>query len=158
MSFSGISGAIFVILNLATLEFVKSNNQPTFMISFQTAGKDTTDEWAEYKGKMQSLKEFTICNWFNLKFFQYDTNCLWSYCFLTIPNTEIECFDIEISLTMPSGNRDIKVEAWMARKQNNTITAVDIVHYQHRIWNHICWTYSSNLGSSSIYYLSLIHI
>ena len=45
-------------------KLVESNPTASFMISFQTSGKETTDEWAEYKGTMPSLNEFSVCHWF----------------------------------------------------------------------------------------------
>ena len=71
---------------------------PSFMISFQTSKTPTTEEWAEYKGKMPSLKEFTVCTWFNVKFFQDDISSAWSYCFVTVLNAKMECFQMNISL------------------------------------------------------------
>ena len=67
----------FVLTIFLHSKGVKSNSESSFMISFQTSDKDTTEEWAEYKEKMPSLKEFTICTWFKMQYFTEDRSCLW---------------------------------------------------------------------------------
>ena len=148
----GIKAVIFLTLNAGYMKVVNSSVGPSFMISFQTSAKPTTEEWAEYKGKMPSLKEFTACTWFKVKFFQDDLSSLWSYCFLTNANTKIECFQLEFSPSLSSGNRNIQIRGWVSVNKSNTVTRADVVSFQHRKWNHICWTYSSISGYSTIYY------
>ena len=52
----------------------------SFTITFQSSGRISTEEWAEYKGDMPHAKNLSICHWDRLEYFNDDVSSLWSYC------------------------------------------------------------------------------
>ena len=44
-------------------------------------GNYTTSEWAQFKGSIPHLNNFTICHWEKLMFFSVRDSCPWAYCY-----------------------------------------------------------------------------
>ena len=57
-----------------------------------------------------------------------------------------------LSPSLSSSNSNIQIRGWVSVNKSNTVTRADVASFQHRKWNHICWTYSSISGNSIIYY------
>ena len=71
----------------------------TFVASFQTDIKGhpwaSTDVWLKIPNEIPKSKEFTVCHWIKIKFYNVDNaGCLWSYC--TVPNKgqKMECLQV----------------------------------------------------------------
>ena len=128
-----------------------SSNAATFAITFQSTSTTklpmTTDEWALYKHKLPAFKEFTICHWDKLRYFNSEINSVWSYGYVK-QNGEFYDFSLDYSLIFPTANRHCTLTAWIG----NGVTYAKIVPFSHRKWNHICWSYSSVTGNSSLYH------
>ena len=105
----------FFLVSFNQRKFVRGELLSSFMVSFQTSGKETTDEWVEYKAKMPSLPEFTVCQWFKMKRFNDDMSCLWSYCFIANKafNTNMECIEFIVKPILSSGNTDIHLQSFL---------------------------------------------
>ena len=52
----------------------------SFILSFQSNGKLSTDEWAEYLEHVPEMREFTSCWWENLRYFSTDYTAVWGLC------------------------------------------------------------------------------
>ena len=91
----------FVVLTLfIQLEtaYVVSGRQ-TFIASFQADLKSNTlaatNAWLEFSAKIPSSKEFTVCHWIKIKFFNTDVAaCLWSYCTVEKLGQNMECLEV----------------------------------------------------------------
>ena len=73
--------------------------QKHFMASFQTSLEGTfkPDEnvWLEFLNEIQPSKEFTICHWINIKFFNTGVAAnLWSYCTVENQDDPMECLQL----------------------------------------------------------------
>ena len=74
---------MLIIIFFTNIEYANGSSASSFYLSFQRLRNLSTDEWAEYKGNMPDLKEFSICHWDKLKSFNDQINNVWSYCFQT---------------------------------------------------------------------------
>ena len=52
----------------------------TFILDFQSTVNLSTEEWAEYTGKIPPMNEFTSCLWEKLRKFASDYTAVWGYC------------------------------------------------------------------------------
>ena len=139
-----------ILINSQKNEYMLVLTSPTFTISMQQSGKAvTTDEWAMYNDKIHQItKEFTICHWDKLQYFTDNINTLWSYCYVHDENSTLFCLEMDYSLIPSKANRHTILNAWIGK----SVMSGEIVPFNHRKWNHACWTYSTASGYSRIYY------
>ena len=129
---------------------IQKHSRGTFIVSFQSNGRLSTEEWVEYKEKLPIMREFTACHWERLMYFATDYTAVWGYCKQSFKNdTSIKCTQFYHRGDPSTMNRQIKVYGWIGGK---TETSVKIEKYFHRAWSHFCWHYSSLTGNSTFYY------
>ena len=143
---------ILIRLLFKNIEYVNGSSASSFFLSFQRSRNVTTNEWAEYKGDMPVLKEFSVCHWDRVKYFNDQINTIWSYCFKTKQIELIDCFQLHISLIHSTANRHVRIDAHIFNNIGNTVLSADIIPYGHRKWHHYCWLYSSITGKNRIYW------
>ena len=136
--------------NLLLLLFVQNNCIGSFILSFQSSGELSTDEWAEYRDEIPTTKEFTACFWEKLRYFATDYTAVWGYCRQKSETDQsIKCIQFYHRGNPLTFHRHIKIYGWLDGK---TEVTVKIPNYSHRTWNHFCWLYSSITGNSTFYY------
>ena len=47
----------------------------------ESGGAYSTEEWAEFRGKIPHLDSFTVCHWEKLRFFNVRESCHWAFCY-----------------------------------------------------------------------------
>ena len=101
MNFGFIS-TLFVI-------FSPSNLSKILRFQFGSNGQYSTEEWAEFKGKMPHLSAFTVCHWERLEFFSVRDSCPWAACYKVV-NEEADhhCTQFWYNRDAGSGGRYIK--------------------------------------------------
>ena len=103
---------ILIFISFNNIEFVNGIATPSFYLSFQRSRNQSIDEWAEYKGYMPDLKEFTVCHWDKLTSFNDQISTVWGYCFKTKEMAKkIDCFQVVTSLIPSTVNRHIRIIA-----------------------------------------------
>ena len=137
---------------------VSASIESSFYLSFQRWRNLSTKEWAEYKGHMPDLKEFSICHWDKPSSFNDHINSVWNYCFQIFEMDNINCFSFWISLIRSTANRHVKISAEFDYRSNNLTTFGHVsfkaktIPYTHRKWQHYCWLYSSVTGLNILYW------
>ena len=82
----------------------------TKILKFQSesGGVYSTEEWAEFKGKIPHLGSFTVCHWEKLRFFSVRESCQWAFCY---KNEDVfadhHCTQFWYSRELDSGGRYI---------------------------------------------------
>ena len=99
---------LFIQLLIAYVAFGKQ----TFIASFQTDIKDNTlataDVWAEFSVEIPQSKEFTVCHWIYIKFYNSETAaCIWSYCTVARPKQKMECLQVCMASDHHTLNRNL---------------------------------------------------
>ena len=133
---------------------------PSFYISFQRSKNLSTEEWAEFKGDMPDLKEFTVCHWEKLSSFNDQINTIWGYCFKNKGMEEIDCFQLMSSLIPSTANRQTEIHSTFDYHYKNTTNKFrgfielrnKTMPYKHRKWHHYCWLYSNITGVNAFYW------
>ena len=93
------------------------NSFGTFILKFQSNGKLSTDEWAEYLGKVPAMEEITSCWWEKVMHFARDFTQVWGYCKqMSENNQRIKCAQNYHRGTSSTLNRHITVYAWLDGK------------------------------------------
>jgi hypothetical protein len=139
---------ILHFLLLLTLSF--NDSFATFILSFQSKGKLSTEEWAQYLGNIPTMKEFTSCFWEKLRYFATDYTAVWGYCKQkSVNDKSIKCTQFYHRGTHLTINRHINIYGWL---DGNSEVTVKIPNYFHQTWNHFCWKYSSFSGNNTFYY------
>ena len=122
----------------------------TFILNFQSTNELSTEEWAEYTGKIPPMDEFTSCLWEKLRRFATDYTAVWGYCKQKSQNDQsIKCTQFYHRGTPLTLNRHINVYGWLDGK---TEVTAKIKKYMHQTWNHFCWKYSRFSGNNKFYY------
>ena len=137
-------------LTLITLRCVIG--QEHFMASFQTgldsSPKPDKNVWLEFLDEIPPSKEFTICHWINIKFFNSGVAaCLWSYCTIENKDDKMECVQMSLHGVVDTANRNLEIHAHM-----NHWTIIALESFHHRTWNHLCWSFSVLTGNSTFYH------
>ena len=133
-----------------------ANQDKNFMISFQ---KDlnvpdlaSSDVWVEYKNKIVSTKEFTVCHWIKIRYFNLKyAACLWSYCVLKTKDTKMKCLRLCLNGVWNTANRNVVLLGQIPSNQGTKYTSAIIEESAHRKWTLICWSFSIFSGESSFY-------
>ena len=125
----------------------------SFKVSFQYDGTWSRNEWVEYKGTIPRLEEFTVCHWERLHYFSSSQTVAWSYCsILSKRDDPLKCIGLYFTGIRKSANRRINFGVWIAGWTKATINPyTEAKTYQHRTWNHFCWTYSGIRGINKLY-------
>ena len=123
-------------------------SQESFLLAFQNSKELSSSEWAEYDGKILHLKAFTCCHWEKLHFFNTKSHYIWNYCTIKNSSDKMECMQMWYKRDKISAGRDIIVGISFGR---GNIGYVTIKPFNHRSWNHFCWSYESSSGENKIY-------
>ena len=137
--------------------FQEAYAQNTDFIAFQgqSIGVTTvsTTESIEFKNKLPDSRELTNCQWIRIKYFNIDSNTLWSYCQIESKNDTMKCLSLYFGGSSKSVNRGMKIHLNLEDDNNNVITLtvkVDSLHY--RTWISLCLTISTIRDKVSFYY------
>ena len=120
----------------------------TFSIHLQSQKSLSVNHWARYEDKLPKLYEFTVCHWDRMSYFSTGFNTIWSYCNTKTVNSSLWCIQMEYALLFSTANRDAILRAWLGKYEFGG----KIQPFQHRIWSHICWSYSGYTGINSLYF------
>ena len=127
--------SLLVQLEMANLVLGKQS----FMTSFQTDIKDnslaTTDVWVEFSAQIPQSKEFTVCHWINIKFYNSETAaCLWSYCTLQSPGQKMECIEVCLLAEYNTLKRNLVFhrEINLNNYDNVDVKRIELKYYHHR--------------------------
>ena len=71
------------IFNLFIIFLSLTRSQKPQILRFQVNNAETysTEEWAEFKGKIPHMNSFTACHWERLRFFSSRDSCQWAFCY-----------------------------------------------------------------------------
>ena len=133
-------------------KFVLMNK--SFMVDLQSSGVWSKDEELKFKGNIPMLTEFTSCHWEKDTYFAIANTNIWSYCFHEINDEkDMKCVQLYYHGDRRVANRDVIFGGYF---HGWTDIAIDIKlrvkSFQHRTWNHFCWTYSSIAEQSSLFH------
>ena len=141
-------------------------SQSTKILRFQidSGGIYTTEEWAEFKGKIPHLGSFTACHWERLRFFSVRDSCQWAFCY---KNKDLfddhHCTQIWYNRDIASGGRYVVMAGGFGDNsyggnnslfniaRNSHFSEVMMKTFKHRSWNQICWTFQSKTGTNKFY-------
>ena len=146
----------FLIFNLVTEKV--AIGEATCVASFQNeikgSSSPSSNVWVEFQNDIPHAKEFKVCNWIKIQFFNSDyIGCLWSYCTLEIPSPKMECVQICIDGVYDTAFRNLKLKGYLNLKSYRGLKSVtqSLNSYYHRAWTHICWSLSTETGESKMY-------
>ena len=132
--------------------------EETFVASFQKdiIGVHTasTTAWMNFSNPIPESKEFTVCHWIQIKFFNQDiAACLWSYCTIDKISERMECLQVCMQAMYETANRNLKFEGVIDLEAYNGTYLIrkGLNSYRHRTWTHICWSFSALTGMSKVY-------
>ena len=135
---------------LVLLSIILKTQPKSFIIDFQSNGRLSTEEWAEYLPGVPLMREFTSCFWEKLRYFATDYTAVWGYCKQKSSRDQsIKCTQFYHRGTPSTANRHVNVYGWIDGKIEITVR---IKKYRHQTWNHFCWKYSSITGYNTFYY------
>ena len=147
---------ILILLAEAYVLNAIGSTTSSFYISFQRSKNLSTEEWAEYKGDMPELKEFTACHWDKPTSFNDQINTIWGYCVKVNNSEKIDCFQLLLSLDPSTANRQAEIYSTVDYRYNNKRGFIELrnktIRYKHRKWQHYCWMYSSITGENAMYF------
>ena len=128
----------------------KSDASNTFIVSFQSDGSWSTDQWMRYNPKIVNVKkEFTVCHWEKLRYFSTSINSVWAYCYITSDSdTKLKCWQLYHYTNFNSVGRNID----LVGQSLDLEVIAEAVPFRHRQWNHFCFAYSSNKKVGKLYY------
>ena len=134
--------------------------QTYFMASFQTnllsSSEPDKNVWLEFLDEIPPSKEFTICHWINIKFFNNGIAAhLWSYCTVEKQDSAMKCLQMSLKEIKDTASRNLQISAEIPIKKGAGLidwTFVPLKSYHHRTWNHLCWSLSTITGSSKFYH------
>ena len=70
----------------------------------------STEEWAEFKGKIPHLNAFTACHWERLRFFSVRDTAQWAFCYKNGEDqNDLRCTQIWYNRDPASGGRYVRV-------------------------------------------------
>ena len=147
----------FLIFNFATEK--PALGEATFVASFQNeikgSSSPSSNVWVEFQNDIPHSKEFTVCNWIKIQFFNSDyIGCLWSYCTLELASPQMECVQICIDGVYNTAFRNLKLKGYLNLKSYRGLKSItqNLNSYRHRTWTHICWSLSTATGESKMYH------
>ena len=133
--------------------------EETFVASFQNdiigVHKASTTAWMNFSNPIPASKEFTVCHWIQIKFFNQDiAACLWSYCTIEKIGDRMECLQVCMQAMYETANQNLFFEGSINLQTYNGIYWIrnELNSYRHRKWTHICWSFSALTGLSKVYH------
>ena len=151
--------SIFIGLEVINIAF----GSQTFVALFQTDIKSqkaaSADVWLEFSSEIPESKEFTVCHWIKIQFYNSDSvACLWSYCTADNPEQEMICSQVCMKAAYYTSNRNLIFGSGIKVGNNDDADWiwVELKHYRHRTWTHLCWSYSAHTGESKYYHDGII--
>ena len=131
----------------------------------ESGGTYSTEEWAEFKGKIPHMMSFTACHWEKLRFFSVRESCHWAFCYKnTNASADHHCTQFWYIRDPDSGGRYVHAYGGFGDNSfggngHHVHNLVNVVFhigillkkFKHRSWNHICWAFQSKTGLSKIY-------
>ena len=133
------------------------DSEKTFLVSFQTEGKISTEAWMKYKENITGIdEEFSACHWERIRYFAVEVNAIWAYCFIfSESDINLKCIQI-YHYASTSAKRNVDLGIHLEVVTGNVVTVASVmshsIPYRHREWNHICFTYSSIKNVTQFYY------
>ena len=131
----------------------------TFITSFQTDITDnslaTTDVWVEFSAQIPRSKEFTVCHWIKIKFYNSESAaCLWSYCTVESPGQKMECLEVCMLSVYHKLSRNLYFHREIKLKSDDNVDVkkIELRYYRHRTWTHLCWSFSALTGEGKYYH------
>ena len=117
------------------------NGKTFFKASFQTdiqgPFEATTNPWIEFSSKLPSLKEFTNCQWLNIKFYNLDlAACLWSYCTIETIGDQMKCLQVCLNGIYNTAFQNLRFGGEIPLEKYTTVEK-PLNSYQHRTWFHL---------------------
>ena len=144
---------IVLWLTIRSQKYCSVLSSSTFVVSFQSSGGWSTNDWIEFKKEIPPVDNFTSCHWEKIRYFSSDIMAVWSYCIAHKTNRQdINCVQLYSSGNGTAANQQLVLMAWLNGNGGGDEFEVNIAQYKHRSWNHICWSYSSTTGTSRFYY------
>ena len=130
------------------------------MASFQDGLKLSSapdkNVWLEFLEEIRPSKEFTICHWINIKFFNTGVAAnLWSYCTVENKDGPMECLQLCLYGIGDTAYRNLKIGTKIPSRemgQEYRGAFLPLKSYHHRTWNHLCWSLSTITGNSRFYH------
>ena len=153
-----VSAFVRIVIFLLLVNNHLSYCHETFFVSFQTEYDGYTppsiDEWIEFRNdSIFSIREFTICNWLRPRYFNLQISAsLWSYCTSFSKHSAIECIQTYLQLSRKSAGQNVILLFDLQLNNIISLTKVDIKHFFHRKWIHLCLSFSSINGEVKTYY------
>ena len=148
---------VFLLICLCLQKLVKGNQ--SFIVSFQTdvigpfAAK--TNSMIEFSNPISSTKEFTVCHWLKIKFYNLDiAACTWAYCFVQNDGDKMKCLQICLQGVYETMNRNLYIIGELPLQSYDGIVLIkrQLKNYRHRTWTHLCWSFSAITGISKFYH------
>ena len=147
--------SLFLQLEAAYAVFGKK----TFVASFQTDINEitfaTTNGWIEFSAQIPRSKEFTVCHWIDIKFYNSGAAaCLWSYCTVDNPGEKMECLQVCMIAVRRTLNRNLQISRTIKLNGYDNVNSkkIELKYYRHRTWTHLCWSFSAITGESKYYH------
>lgn len=137
-----------VFLLLILVFQIHVNLQETFITSFQTdihgSPSASDDVWLEFSSPVPKSKEFTICHWIKIKYYNNDfAACLWSYCVVEKAEEQMKCLQLCLTGDVSTANQNLLIQGWIhVKKGYQVYTFAKLKSYHHRKWSHFCWSLS----------------
>ena len=91
---TGIMRKLFLILYILCILCGLGQSKDSFMIKFQDSGSLSNSEWAEFSGAIPHLKDFTVCHWDKLQFFNMKSHSVWNYCTIMSMESSMDCMKL----------------------------------------------------------------
>ena len=143
--------AVFITVTILNLRFQMISCSTTFVASFQRNGGLSTKEWIEFNKPIPTLQEFTACHWEKIRFMSSDLMSIWAYCIAERKQFDnMNCTQLYSKKTPETNFQQLTFTAEINKYQVRTFFNLD--RYQHRTWNHICWSYSSIKKMNKFYH------
>ena len=126
----------------------------SFEMVFQNSPHSFKNDFAEFKGPIPNLTEFTSCHWEKLSYLAARSNTIWSYCYHErVDRPSLNCIQLYSMGDLASYDMNMIYSLWVAGLgDKNLDIQVKVDPYLHRAWNHVCVVYSSVNKSTSIYF------
>ena len=115
------------------------SGRPTFIVSFQTNIKRhtsaTTNVWIEFASPIPETKEFTVCHWINILFYNSDiAACLWTYCTIENDGENMECVEVCLHAADYTLNRNLILQSYVILRDSEELAykRTQLNDYRHR--------------------------
>ena len=125
---------------------VESQENSTFIVSFQSGRSRSTDQWMKYNEKFEGYeKEFTACHWQRVRYFSMELNSIWAYCYtgLAKESPQLPCIQLYFQTNETSAGRAMNFVLVLMHGNSESRAIAYSMLYHHREWNHLCVIFSS---------------